>query len=82
MIAVCVSYNRAHGYGFATPANESGQPDEDQDDVFVHVSKITNKKSVKPGDLISYEMGERDGRPVAVNIVVLAPAAPVAGAKR
>jgi cold shock CspA family protein len=81
MVAVCVSYNRARGYGFATPANNFGQPDENQDDVFIHVSKISNKKSLKPGDIVTYEMGERCGRPVAVNVFVL-PAAPVIGGQR
>jgi cold shock CspA family protein len=82
MLAICSSFDRFKGYGFAVPANESGQPDDNQDDVFIHVKSITNKKYLKKGDLISYEKGTFKGRPVAINVTVLAPAAPATGGQR
>jgi cold shock CspA family protein len=76
MIGIVNFYDRIKGFGFAIPADESGQPDDTQDDIFVHVKHCQNKKHLKRGDLILYEVGIFKGRPVAINVTVLAPAAP------
>jgi cold shock CspA family protein len=74
MIAICSNFDRFRGFGFAIPADESGLPDDTQSDVFVHARSIINKKYLKRGDLIAYEMGTYKGRQVAINVMVLAPA--------
>jgi cold shock protein len=79
-----VFFNRARGWGFATP--ESGV----ENDVFLHVSELpADRKFLLEGERISYEMGERNGRPLALNIRILVPqtahrvlCTPIAGVRR
>jgi cold shock CspA family protein len=55
--ATILFYDRARCWGFAVP-------DEDgSSDVFLHIRNFLDKRKVpKPGDRISYELGERQGR--------------------
>lgn len=73
MIAICSHFNRLKGFGFAIPANEAGQPDNTQPDIFVHAKNITNRKFLIEGDLITYDIGAFQDRPVAVNVKVITP---------
>jgi len=76
MIAIVSHFNRIKGFGFAVPADERGLPDNSRPDIFIHARNITNKKYLTQGDLISYDIGDFNGRPVAINVVVLPPARP------
>lgn len=68
MIATVLSYCRKRGWGFALP-------DDGTNDVFIHRSNLPQeRKYLNEGDRISYESGERNGRPLALNIQVIAPA--------
>ena len=71
MIAICSTFNRFKGFGFAVPADASGQPADSQADIFVHAKTIRNKKYLAKGDLIFYEIGTFKGRPTAINVMVL-----------
>ena len=61
----CVFFNRKRGWGFATP-------DDGTNDVFVHVSELpAEHRYLNEGDRISFEIGERNGRPLALSIRLL-----------
>jgi cold shock protein len=63
-----LSYSRTRGWGFALP-------DDGSNDVFLHRSNLPNeRKFLNEGDRISYEPGERNGRPIALEIRCIAPA--------
>jgi len=63
--ATVVFYNRAKGFGFATP-------DIPGDDVFLHNSNMpSGHRFAAEGDRISYEPSTRNGRPLALNIQFL-----------
>ena len=55
-------FNQRGGYGFIRT--------EDGKEVFVHRTAVKGKRLFS-GDVVSYEMGERDGRPLAVEVEVL-----------
>lgn len=57
------------GYGFITP----DEPLASGRDIFVHASAVTRSNGLKrleKGQRVSYEISEKNGRPVAVNIAV------------
>lgn len=65
------SFNNAKGYGFV--ANDAGGPD-----LFVHFSSIIadGYKSLNAGDHVGFDIGEdRKGKPAAINVRVVKPAA-------
>ena len=65
MIGKVSFYNRAKGWGFAIPSNNTR-------DVFLHCSNMPASHAfVREGDTIEYELGERNGRPLAINIHVI-----------
>jgi CspA family cold shock protein len=70
MDGTVLSFSRSKGWGFALP-------DDGSNDVFLHRSNLPNeRKYLNEGDRISYELGERNGRPLALNIQVIASAPP------
>lgn len=68
-------FNDARGFGFLNP--ENGGPD-----VFVHYSGLRadsphKRRTVFPGDEVTFTRGTGpDGRPLAVDVEVVAPANP------
>jgi len=61
-----LSYCRKRGWGFALP-------DDGTNDVFLHRSNLPQeRKYLNEGDRISYDLGERNGRPLALNISLVA----------
>jgi cold shock CspA family protein len=61
-----VFFNRARGWGFATPDGCL------ENDVFLHVSELPpDRKFLLEGERIAYEMGERNGKPLALNIRII-----------
>ena len=75
MNATVLSYSRIRGWGFALP-------EDGTNDVFLHRSNLPNaRKYLNEGDRISYELGERNGRPLALNIQFIAPADDNGGAR-
>jgi cold shock CspA family protein len=71
MIGICSSFDRFRGYGFVVPTDESGEP-LDQPDVFIHANDLKgNRKYLKRGDVIAFEVGTHKERTVAVNAHVL-----------
>lgn len=70
MLGVVSFYNRKRGWGFAVPCDNSS-------DLFLHASNLPEKhRYLTEGDRISFEVGERNGRPLAVNIQIIEEAAP------
>ena len=54
------------GFGFVSTGEEG-------DDIFVHWSnvQVDGFKTLKPGQVVSYELGENHNGPQAVNVVVI-----------
>ena len=67
MRGVVLFWNRFGGWGFALP-------DDGGDDIFLHHSNLHLRRYLTKGDNIEYEKGERNGRPLALNICLVAPA--------
>lgn len=66
--ATVVFFNRQRGWGFAMP--DSGL----ENDVFLHVSNLpADRRFLFDGERICYELGEHDGKPLALNIRIVAP---------
>jgi CspA family cold shock protein len=69
MLGVVSFYNRKRGWGFAIP-------DDNSSDLFLHASNLPeNHRYLTEGDRISFQVGERNGRPLAVNIQIIKEAA-------
>jgi cold shock CspA family protein len=66
-------YNRQRGWGFIAPL--AGEPTSDVD-FFFHVSGLINRKSVQANDGVEFELSTHHEKPVAINVRVIAPAAP------
>ena len=67
--ATVLSFDRRKGYGFLLP-------DDLTADVFVHRNDLPpGRRYLNPNDRVDYEIGQRNGRPVAVNVTVVADAA-------
>jgi cold shock CspA family protein len=65
MKATVLSFDRRRGYGFAVP-------DDLTADVFVHRSNLpADHRYANEGDRIEYDIDQRNGRPVAVNIRII-----------
>jgi cold shock protein len=65
--ATLLFWNRNRAFGFA--ACDDGSPD-----VFVHAANLpANRRIAAEGDRISFDLGERAGRPIALNIQFLTP---------
>jgi CspA family cold shock protein len=66
MRAEVVFFDEKKGYGFL-------RPDDGGKDIFVHFSAVVMDgfKTLQAGQPVEYEIGDRDGRPVAVNVVVI-----------
>ena len=72
MNATVLSYDLARGWGFTLP-------DDGLNDVLLHGSNLPlGLKYPNVGDRISYEAGERDGRPLALRIHFVPPTLEVA----
>lgn len=56
-------YKMPGGYGFIIA--------EDGSKIFVHHSELKNRKRLRKGQKITYEMGEHEGKAVAVNVNVV-----------
>ena len=62
-----VKFFSVRGWGFITPSD--GGPD-----VYLHVSELPGEKGkrwIAEGELVSYEIGIRNGRPAARNVRAL-----------
>jgi cold shock protein len=65
MLGVVSFYNRKRGWGFAIP-------DDGGSDLFLHASQLPfRRRYLNEGDRISFEVGERNGRPLAINIQII-----------
>ena len=65
MQATLLSFDRRRGFGFALP-------DDHTADIFIHRSVLpSNHRYLNDGDRIEYEIGQRNGRPVAANVTVI-----------
>ena len=61
-------FDRKSGWGFALP-------DDLSSDVFLHRRNLPdNHRFLNEGDRISYDLGLRDGKPIALNIQIVAEA--------
>jgi cold shock CspA family protein len=61
-------YNRLKGWGFVVPDCQT------EPDAFVHVTNLPpNRKFTFVGERIAYDLGDRDGKPIALNIRIIAP---------
>jgi len=61
-----LSYNREHGWGFIA---------SDDGDWFFHVSGLVNRKFARVNEPVEFEVSERNGRPIAINVRFTADAA-------
>jgi CspA family cold shock protein len=59
-------FNATKGYGFI-------QPEDGGKDIFVHISKLTEKgiKTLDEGQRVSYELEESRGKVSATNIEII-----------
>ncbi len=74
MKGTVLSYNRQRGFGFIAPLPEET---EDSDvDWFVHVTGLLNRKSLRADESVEFNISERNGRPLAINVRVIDSAAP------
>jgi cold shock CspA family protein len=65
LTATVLNYDRARGYGFAQPSDNTA-------DLFLHRSNLQpDRRYLNPGDVISCDIGERNGRKVAIHIKFL-----------
>lgn len=55
-------FNRRKGYGFICG--------EDSQDIFVHITEMdmAGNNRIQPGQPVEYDIGEKDGKSVAVNV--------------
>jgi cold shock CspA family protein len=71
--AICSWWNRLKGWSFLVELAPSGDA-LNQGDIFCHCSAITapsNHKYLVQGTIVSFEMGERNGKPQAKNVQVI-----------
>lgn len=66
MTGEVLRFDEKLGYGFIRPSEGHGT-------VFVHYKQIRKLgfKSLAPGELVRYELGEHGGRPCAVDVLPL-----------
>jgi cold shock CspA family protein len=74
MKGMILFYNRAHGWGFIAH--------EGDEDLYFHVSGLVNRKrAIEANDQVEFDLGERNGRPIAINIRVIYPAPATTGGR-
>lgn len=75
MLGIVSFFNRKRGWGFAIP-------DDNSSDLFLHASNLPERhRYLTEGDRISFDVGERNGRPLAVNIQIIKEAASSGGGR-
>lgn len=75
MIGTTIFFDRVRGWGFLAPADGS-------DDVFVHHTAIrlpNPQRRLQQGQEVEFEIGERNGKRIALNV---RPVSPVSGGAR
>ncbi len=60
-----LKWNRGQGWGFIEPDNAAF-------DIFVHVSEIQDRRRLIEGQRVEFESGTRQGKPIALRVVVVA----------
>jgi len=64
-LATVLSYDRKRGIGFALP-------DDGGNDIFIHHSQLpADHHYLSEADRVEYELGERAGKPVGINVRIL-----------
>jgi len=73
MTGIVLFYHRAKSWGFIAPL-----PDDPENsvDYFVHRTGIIDRKFLQQNEQIEFDPSERGGEPIAINVRVIAPAAP------
>jgi cold shock CspA family protein len=67
MKGMVLFYNRERGWGFIAHEGEN--------DLYFHVSGLANRKRlIEARDHVEFDLGERNGRPIAINVSVIYPA--------
>lgn len=69
-------WNSEKGFGFIVPLIKEGQEPEAVKSVFVHLWNVvgsthTNPVNLREGARVQYKLGEQDGRPRAMDVVML-----------
>lgn len=59
------------GWGFIQPSNPT------QDNIFYHKSQLIERKRLLMSEIVEFEIGEHEGRPVALNVRVIVPVKPL-----
>ena len=63
MIGTVVSFSRMRGFGFLKQI-----PDDGSADIFVYRAELLNARYLKPGETVEFQIGERNGRRVAIRV--------------
>ena len=71
MKGIVLFYDRRKGWGFI------GDPNSDAD-YFVHRTALMGKKCLLEDQEVEFEIGEHNGKPLAVNVRVIETATPAA----
>lgn len=66
-------YSRAKAWGFIAPL--PGEPNSEID-YFVHRTALINRKFLLADDEVEFELSQHNGRTLAINVRVIAPACP------
>jgi cold shock CspA family protein len=79
MIGIVLFYHRAKSWGFIAPL-----PDDPSNTVnyLVHRTGLVDRKFLQQNEHVEFDPSERDGKPMAVNVRVIEPAAPATGGQR
>ncbi len=56
-------FTESKGYGFIVRKSEQ--------DIFVHISEVTEKKALKEGDTVSFEVGKGDRGSLALKVEIV-----------
>jgi cold shock protein len=70
MRGIVAWFNNGKGFGFISPTDEYGILMGEKKDCFVHHTGIDMDgfRTLQQGDRVEYEIGDKDGRPMAVNV--------------
>lgn len=58
-------------WGFIQPSDPA------QDNIFYHKSQLIGRKRLLTNEVVEFEVGEHEGRPVALNVRVIVPIKPM-----